>query len=382
MKNVLIVDDEKNFLLSLTDGLSNKKYGFNVLTAQNGKEALNVLSTTQVSMVVTDLKMPVMDGFDLIANMSRAHRNVPVMVMTAFGGPKVSEKLSSMAVEGYIEKPIDYKDLAKRIHDELASDSSGYIHGITLPAFLQLIEMEKKTCTLKISSGNKTGCLYINKGELMEAETGLVTGDSAAYDILCWEEAEIAIDPVCGKKSKNVSLPLNHLMMEAFRLKDENERREEDIPEAEWGEDISLELVEPVDEQQNETPIAKEVVMALEKHLQALKEIKGYKAAGIMNFTGEMLVYDSVDPNVDLGLVGATFNDIFRSAHEASKKIGLDACKETVITTPKGIIVMRCSGVDSKAHFHVIAIMSHDGNQALMKMQMEKMVPVVMAEAA
>lgn len=122
--------------------------------------------------------------------------------------------------------------------------------------------------------------------------------------------------------------------------------------------------------------------MALEKQLQGLKEIKGFKAAGIMNFTGEMLASESTDPHIDLALVGATFNDIFRSAHEASRKIGLESCKETVINTPKGVVVMRCSGVDEKVHFHIISIMAQDGNQALMKMQVEKMMPAVMEELA
>jgi predicted regulator of Ras-like GTPase activity (Roadblock/LC7/MglB family) len=99
-----------------------------------------------------------------------------------------------------------------------------------------------------------------------------------------------------------------------------------------------------------------------------------------MSFTGEMLAYDSADPKIDLTLVGATFNDIFRSAHEASKKIGLEACRETTIATPKGVIVMRCSGTDAKVHFHLIGILAADGNQALMKMQIEKMVPAVMGE--
>lgn len=122
--------------------------------------------------------------------------------------------------------------------------------------------------------------------------------------------------------------------------------------------------------------------MALESYLQGLKEIKGYKAAGIMNYTGEMLVSDTTDTNIDLDIVGATFNDIFRSAHDASKKIGLDTCKETVINTPKGVIIMRCSGVEAKSHFHIIAILAADGNQALMKMQIEKIVAPVMEELA
>lgn len=120
--------------------------------------------------------------------------------------------------------------------------------------------------------------------------------------------------------------------------------------------------------------------MALEKHLEGLKEIKGFKAAAIMNFTGEVLASESVDPSVNLELVGATFNDIFRSAHEASKKIGLDACRETIIITPKGVVVMACSGTAAKVHFHMIGIMAADGNQALMKMQIEKAIPEIMNE--
>lgn len=121
-------------------------------------------------------------------------------------------------------------------------------------------------------------------------------------------------------------------------------------------------------------------IMALETYLQELKGINGYLAAGIMTFTGEMLVSDTADPKIDLGMVGAMFNDIFRTAHEATKKIGLQACKETVITTPLGTIVMRCSGVDAKAHVHIVSILKADGNQALMKMQIDKMVPAIIDE--
>ena len=120
--------------------------------------------------------------------------------------------------------------------------------------------------------------------------------------------------------------------------------------------------------------------MALEAVIESLKGVKGYKAAGIMTFTGEMLVNDTADSKIDLGVVGATFNDIFRSAHEASEKIGLEACKEAMIQTPKAVILMLCSGVQAKEHFHIISIIAIDGNVALMKMNMEKLVPSITDE--
>ena len=120
--------------------------------------------------------------------------------------------------------------------------------------------------------------------------------------------------------------------------------------------------------------------MALENMLAELKEIKGYKAAAVMSFTGEILAADAADVKIDLNVVGATFNDIFRASHEASKKIGLDACSELAIGTPKGLIIMNCSGVESEVYFHLIGIMAADGNQALLKLKLGKLVPVIMKE--
>jgi YesN/AraC family two-component response regulator len=79
MKNVLIVDDERPFLLSLTDGLAVYANDFTVVTALNGKEAVKVLDSTEVDLVVTDLRMPKMDGFELLAHMSGQYPNIVVL---------------------------------------------------------------------------------------------------------------------------------------------------------------------------------------------------------------------------------------------------------------------------------------------------------------
>lgn len=114
--------------------------------------------------------------------------------------------------------------------------------------------------------------------------------------------------------------------------------------------------------------------MDLQKYINELKAIRGYLAAGIMNYTGELLVGDSTG-GIDLGLVSATFNDTFRMAHDVCQKIGLEATREMVLYTPKGIVVMLCTGVNEKAHVHTITILSNDGNQALAKMTMERQAP-------
>jgi len=118
----------------------------------------------------------------------------------------------------------------------------------------------------------------------------------------------------------------------------------------------------------------------LGRNLVELRKVKGYKASAIMTFRGEILASNSADANIDLREVGKTFNNIFRRAHEASDKIGLKACLEMVINTPKGIVIMRCSGIEVQVHFHLLVIVSAEGNQALAKMELEKMVNPVLAE--
>ncbi len=129
-------------------------------------------------------------------------------------------------------------------------------------------------------------------------------------------------------------------------------------------------MVDPMEEEQQ----------ALGSLLERIKGLKGYKAAAIMTFTGELLVQDTVDANIDLDEVGIIFNNIFRSAHEASSKIGLDACIEATIMTPEGAVVMRCSGVDAPIHFHIMVITSTDGNSAMVKMELTRIEPLVLKQ--
>lgn len=120
--------------------------------------------------------------------------------------------------------------------------------------------------------------------------------------------------------------------------------------------------------------------MSLERIIGELRGIKGYKGAGVMDFTGEMLYHDTTDQTMDLDLASATFNDIFRGAHEAAGKVGLQATTEMLLSTPNGEIVMQCSGVKTDPHIHLITVLEKGGNTALTKMTMAKLIPKLLKE--
>jgi hypothetical protein len=149
------------------------------------------------------------------------------MVMTAFGNTETERRTRSMGAFEYVEKPLDINALADRILDGLFGSTSGYIKGITLPAFLQMLEMERKTCTLTIRSGGRVGRLYLKDGVMMDAEAGSAQGEDAAREIVFWERPEIEIEGRCVKTTRNVESSLSHLLLEGARLQDEQQRVEE-----------------------------------------------------------------------------------------------------------------------------------------------------------
>lgn len=221
MKRVLIVDDETSFLLSLKDGLNAHRDVFQVVTAENGRKAVAILRNSAVDLLVTDLKMPEMDGFELLAWVSRERPELPVIVMTAFGTAEIESDIAAMGALKYLEKPLDLKMFQEAILNCLGAGTKSYIHGITLASFLQLLRSEKKTCTLRATSADQTGYLYIRSGELLDAELGKLSGRDAALAIVVWENAGIEMEDGCLRQTSLINQSIEHILIEAFQRKDE-----------------------------------------------------------------------------------------------------------------------------------------------------------------
>jgi CheY-like chemotaxis protein len=328
-KNVLIVDDEKPFLLSLADGLASYAKDFKVITAFNGKEAVKVLDdSTEVDLVVTDLRMPKMDGFELLAHLSGNHPEIPVIVMTAYGTPEIEERLQQMGTFHYLEKPLEFKVLVDKIVDALETSSSpDRIHGISLAAFLQLLEMEHKTCTLTVTSGGKKGYLYFVKGELMQAEVGKVKGEEAALDIVTWDAVAIEIKYVCKVNNKTIGLPLAEVLMEGFRLKDE-----EDSVEKEGKEETLASERSPLTDgtkESDSTEKQKEVIkMNVQKLNQAMDTLK--QSMGDAMLAADIYSTSDGQPIVSLNnkpepVADALFNRITQMMDESLQEAGFPA---------------------------------------------------------
>jgi two-component system, NtrC family, response regulator len=105
METILIVDDEKNYPLILSAVLEEE--GFETLAANSGHEALNTLSHSDVDLVLTDMKMPTMDGIELLEHIKAKDRELPVIMMTAHGTVDKAVEAMQKGAYSYILKPFD-----------------------------------------------------------------------------------------------------------------------------------------------------------------------------------------------------------------------------------------------------------------------------------
>ena len=113
---LLIVEDEENILYGMQSVLScHLDFISEVYTARNGKEALTIIQNKPVSMIVTDLRMPVMDGTTMIKNIRKMGYQMPVIVLTAIADFKKAQELIPLKIQNYVLKPFSVEDILKEI---------------------------------------------------------------------------------------------------------------------------------------------------------------------------------------------------------------------------------------------------------------------------
>jgi CheY-like chemotaxis protein len=232
IKNVLLVDDDTEMLHALKEGFKKYQESFAVSLAEDGLQALKSLKQNIISLVVTDLKMPNMDGFELLAHIMQHYPDIPVIIITGYSTPEMEQLAREGGAVGYIAKPFLIENLARQILKTLRKESEGgTLHNISSGMFLQLIEMEQKTCTIRLEekSGGKKGILFFHDGELLDARINNIQGESAAHEIFSWDAVNLSIQNGCALKENKIRSDLQPLILEAMRRKDEGEP--EEVPE-------------------------------------------------------------------------------------------------------------------------------------------------------
>ncbi len=403
MGNVLIVDDEVQFLQGLVAVLSDNKDDFRVFTAESGKRALEILNLRPIDLILTDLRMPEMDAFELLAHIASEHPAIPVIVMTAYGTPPIENQLYASGAIEVLSKPIDVDELVEKIKSSLdAIGRKGLLTGISLNNFLHFIAMEQKTCLIEINTQeeeeDKRGLFYFNSGELYDAIFGKLKGQEAALTMLTLKDVKISFRELPkGRVKRRIKCDLMSLLMEGARKLDETEAesrdgefciQEEDIQffsgesteapdrsEPPAAQERPFEFVfndeseaedeaEPEKHRETDRPIAGPVIVDMasaessqldspstligaeimgqfQEELDRLKDIDGFLGAGIFSPQGEMV--ESIgNAGTNMAELGALANDILLKSQKTSEVMGVGRGNMVHIQAPRAQLLIRC----------------------------------------
>jgi len=226
-RTVLLVEDEPATLRFYSAGLRGMPE-FRLLAAENGAEALGLLQSNSVDVVVTDLKMPVLDGYELLAILGEKYPSLPVIVLTAVAEPGMLDRAARLGALRILAKPIRLSLLMEEIRAAAALAPHGIVQGLAVSGLLQLLNWERKTATLTVRSRDAVGYLYVKDGELVHAACEQDEGLPAAYRILGWEGAHVEFVSTC-RVQPTMALPITELLLSVAVLQD-NEGQEQAPP--------------------------------------------------------------------------------------------------------------------------------------------------------
>ncbi len=112
---ILIIDDELNLRTTLSAIL--KRGGYRVSTAEGAQEALQILKASHFDLVFLDLRMPGMDGLQLLPEILHFYPEMPVLILTANASLDTAIQTLSMGAYGYLLKPLDPEQILSRVED-------------------------------------------------------------------------------------------------------------------------------------------------------------------------------------------------------------------------------------------------------------------------
>ncbi len=125
--NILLIDDNACILETLALRIGLRLQDWKILTAENGIKGIEIMSSVPVSLVLTDIQMPLLDGYGVIDYRNWNYPHIPIIAMTGNATPEVRRKLLALHVYECFEKPFDFDKLFRQVASAVGIDSKADI---------------------------------------------------------------------------------------------------------------------------------------------------------------------------------------------------------------------------------------------------------------
>ncbi|AUX22889.1 uncharacterized protein SOCEGT47_034050 [Sorangium cellulosum] len=246
-QQLLLVDADPRSVRVLEVSL--KKAGYSVTTAMDGADALAKLEVSTPDLVLSDTRLPNVDGYALVRKMKeRADwASIPVVFLTSQRSIEDKIRGLELGVEDYLTKPIFVRELIARVTLLLARRTregittrhfastgrtrfSGSILDMNVVDLLQTFEVSRKSGIVHLSHGDHEAQVYFREGKVVDATLGRLCGEEAVYRALLWNEGTFEVEFCKVDNPDVIETSTQGLLMEGMRRVDEWGRLLEALP--------------------------------------------------------------------------------------------------------------------------------------------------------
>jgi len=229
---ILIIDDDESTHDVL--GMYLDLAGYEVHNAGDGAEGLALMKQVHPDIVILDVNMPVMDGFETMENISNSRelRETPVLFISSHDQPHLKMKGLDLGAEDYIVKPFNRTELLARVkaalrrserYRRVEKNMEGDLSQVSLAELLQTFDMGRKTFSILLKETG--GVLYVEAGNIVHASFREFSGLDALIRIFYTERGTFLVNfdppPDCAHE---FSLSIQNALLESMRCVDELER--------------------------------------------------------------------------------------------------------------------------------------------------------------
>jgi DNA-binding NarL/FixJ family response regulator len=227
---ILVLDDDPDWLALCRDQFAALPSHPQILTANSAKRALALLETENVRLLVSDLKMPRIDGLQVLAIVRRRFPATRTVVLSALEDEEYRSRAYALGVDLFwlkTEMQRNSKLFGECVESLLGQsdrDSDTGFRGLQSKSLMDIIQMEclsRTSTVLRITRGPLVAKLWIQDGELIDAECEGARGEMAFQRLLAWKTGTFENLPAEPDRERTINKPVNALLLESAQSLDE-----------------------------------------------------------------------------------------------------------------------------------------------------------------
>lgn len=243
-QNLLIVDGDARNRRVLEVSL--RKAGFSITAASTGEEALEYLEHAEPDLLISDTRLPGLDGFGLCTAMKEHERwrQIPFIFLTSDKSVEDKVRGLELGIEDYLTKPIYIKEITTRVtmllqrkqherlerRDTARTKFTGRLADMAVVDLLQTIEISRKSGVISFMTALGDATVWFRDGSVIDAQMGRLQGEAAIYRLLSLGDGEFELEFKAINRGQQIHANTQALLMEGMRRVDEWGRLLEQLP--------------------------------------------------------------------------------------------------------------------------------------------------------